>query len=94
MKIHGHSWWQRLQGVFLKRWDRGETRPSGRSFILRDKTQLSPEAQLLLKAKKHLSSVEDIRWDKVEAIRQALKEGDYHISVEELAEALLKEMKR
>ena len=56
-----------------------------------DKVVLSPKAKELLEAKKLLSSVADIRKEKVALIKQQLENGTYQIDGEKIAVRMIKE---
>jgi flagellar biosynthesis anti-sigma factor FlgM len=56
-----------------------------------DKVEISAEALLLQKGVEVALSAEDVRWDKVNALRQRIARGSYEIPVKQLAQRLLGE---
>jgi len=58
-----------------------------------DKTQLSASAQNLDHLKSALAQTPEIRQDRVEALRQAIGSGNYHVSDQQLATAIYSELR-
>lgn len=56
-----------------------------------DKVEISAEALLLQKGVEVALSTEDVRWDKVNALRQRIARGTYEVPVKQLAQRLLGE---
>ncbi len=56
-----------------------------------DKVEISAEALLLQKGVEVALSAEDVRWDKVNALRQRIARGTYEVPVKQLAQRLLGE---
>ncbi|MCR5813848.1 MAG: flagellar biosynthesis anti-sigma factor FlgM [Desulfovibrio sp.] len=56
-----------------------------------DSVSLSHDAQLLMEAKRAAQAAPDVRQDKVEALRQQVANGTYHIDSRQLAEQLVRE---
>lgn len=54
-----------------------------------DQIEISEEAQALTKATQAAGSAEEVRWEKVNALRQQVASGEYKVPVEELAQRLL-----
>jgi negative regulator of flagellin synthesis FlgM len=59
-----------------------------------DSVQLSAASRLINDLKTRLAGADDIRSARVEAIRAAVAEGTYKVPVEDVADAILKEMGR
>lgn len=54
-----------------------------------DTLEISQFGKELHVAKKALSETEDVRWDKVEAIKKQMQDGTYHVTDEALAEKII-----
>lgn len=57
----------------------------------REKVELSSRAKEVLKAKRLLETVPDIRVGKVSRLKRAIQEGTYEVSSSEVAEKMLRE---
>jgi len=66
-----------------------KTGPTGK--LGGDRVELSDRARALLVASDSLKSTPQIRMDKVESIKQTIKDGTYHVPGEKIAERLLGE---
>ncbi|SET23122.1 flagellar biosynthesis anti-sigma factor FlgM [[Clostridium] polysaccharolyticum] len=53
-----------------------------------DRIEISNIGRDLQVAKKAVSEAEDIRWDKVNAIKKRMKSGTYNVTCEEVAEKM------
>lgn len=53
-----------------------------------DSIEISTLGKDLQVAKKAVSEAEDVRWDKVNDIKQRMKSGTYNVSCEEVAEKM------
>ncbi|MCC7353524.1 MAG: flagellar biosynthesis anti-sigma factor FlgM, partial [Anaerolineae bacterium] len=56
-----------------------------------DKVEISAEALLLQKGVEVALSADDVRWDKVNTLRQRIARGTYEVPVNHLAQRLLGE---
>lgn len=56
-----------------------------------DSVSLSQEAKMLADIKQRLSETPDIRRDKVEALKNAIANGTYHVASGDIADAMLRE---
>lgn len=56
-----------------------------------DRVEVSDRARALLEASDSIEKLPDIRSDKVESLKQLIKDGEYHIPGEKIAERLLGE---
>lgn len=63
----------------------GPTKESG------DRVELSDKARALLVASDAIGKLPKIREDKVEALKQSIKDGTYHVPGEKIAERILGE---
>jgi flagellar biosynthesis anti-sigma factor FlgM len=61
--------------------------PAGKASA--DRVELSDQARALFVAKEALSALPDVRRDRVELLRQAVKAGAYHVPAEKIAERML-----
>ena len=57
-----------------------------------DKTEFSSEAQTLAKLSSQMGSVPDVRQDRVATLRQAIQNGTYSVSNEQIAQSMLRDM--
>ncbi|MEW8959044.1 MAG: flagellar biosynthesis anti-sigma factor FlgM [Moorella sp. (in: firmicutes)] len=99
MKITGQgqgpAYWNRVgaayrQGAAVREEKEGPARPHREA----DSVQLSAVSKLIGDLKARLVQGEEIRLDRVEAIRAAVATGTYEVPLEDLADAILKEMGR
>ena len=54
-----------------------------------DEVTFSSEAKKFAEVKKMLSDVPDVRWDKVNEIKERMASGNYNVKTEEVAEKIL-----
>ncbi|MFO7738215.1 MAG: flagellar biosynthesis anti-sigma factor FlgM [Desulfatiglandaceae bacterium] len=66
-------------------------KPSTPGVSREDKVVLSPEVKRIQEAKKLLSSVPDIREEKVAQIKARIESGTYQVEEKELAKKMIKE---
>ena len=55
----------------------------------KDEVTFSSEAKKFAEVKKMLSDVPDVRWDKVNEIKERMASGSYNVKAEEVAEKIL-----
>ena len=55
----------------------------------KDEVTFSSEAKKFAEVKKMLSDVPDVRWDKVNEIKERMASGNYNVKAEEVAEKIL-----
>lgn len=55
----------------------------------KDEVTFSSEAKKFAEVKKMLSDVPDVRWDKVNKIKERMASGNYNVKAEEVAEKIL-----
>lgn len=91
MKINGQgpvNFWARV----LDNYRQPKNAKGESSAAKADILQLSPEGRFIKEIKALALRDEGVRVELVEAIRARIESGDYHISVSDLADAILKEM--
>ncbi len=66
-------------------------RPSGTAKDGGDRVEFSEKARALLVASDAVNTLPQIRADKVESIKQSIKDGTYHVPGEKIAERILGE---
>jgi negative regulator of flagellin synthesis FlgM len=66
-------------------------KPSAKGVSKEDKVVLSPEVKRIQDAKKLLSSVPDIREEKVARIKAQIENGTYQVEEKKLAQKMIKE---
>lgn len=69
------------------------TSPSTGKAKAKDSVDLSGEARLLAAIQSHLSEGAEVRWDKVEALKEAIEKGTYRPSAEDIAQSIIDEGK-
>ncbi|WP_338834389.1 hypothetical protein MHLNE_07330 [Moorella humiferrea] len=96
MKITGQGpvSWNQVRAAYQKGTGVKESGRQGQTRREEDIVQLSPESRLINDLKMRLAGVEDIRPAWVEAIRAAIAAGTYKVSLEDVADAILKEIGR
>lgn len=55
----------------------------------KDEVTFSSEAKKFAEVKKMLSDVPDVRWDKVNEIKERMASGNYNVKAEEVADKIL-----
>lgn len=70
-----------------------DSAPGVKKHAPKDSVDLSQEARILAGIRKRLSETPDVRHDKVEALKQAIENGTYRPSAEDIADAILREGK-
>ena len=78
---------QQVQGGRLD----SSTRTSGAAKDGGDRVELSDKARALLVASDAIVTLPQIRKDKVESLKQSIKDGSYHVPGEKIAERILGE---
>jgi flagellar biosynthesis anti-sigma factor FlgM len=78
---------QQVQGGSLD----STARAAGAAKDSGDRVELSDKARALLVASDAIGKLPQIRRDKVESIKQAIKDGTYHVPGEKIAERILGE---
>lgn len=88
---------QRLARVFETELDRASHKVRSAEGPERlqksDSVQLSSEAKLLGAIQQRLAEAPDVRRERVEALKQAIARGTYHVSGEDIADAMIREGK-
>jgi negative regulator of flagellin synthesis FlgM len=67
------------------------TKQTSKEVIKEEKIVLSPKARMIQEAKKLLSSVPDVREEKVAQLKKQIKNGSYHIEGKKIAVRMIKE---
>ena len=78
------------QSVQVGKADAGSQTPSSRRAG-EDRVEFSDRARAMLVASESLAQSQQIRVDKVESLKQSIKNGTYHVPGEKIAERLLGE---
>jgi len=85
MKIHN------IPGI-LKAYNQKKTQPTSKTHGVegkRDEMQVSNEAQVMSKILQTAKNAPEIREEKVNQLKNAIKQGTYNVSTEDLAEKML-----
>lgn len=93
MNVFNHVNIQRLSQIFRADTDAPKVKPfrSAERSEPQDSVKLSDEARFVAALQKRLAESPDVRTEKVEALKRAIAEGRYHVSAEDIAEAILRE---
>ncbi|WP_338825204.1 hypothetical protein MHOCP_07460 [Moorella humiferrea] len=96
MKITGQGpvSWNRVRAAYQQGTGVKESGRQGQARREEDSVQLFAASRLINDLKTRLAGADDIRSDRVEAIRTAVAAGTYKVSAEEVVDAILKEMGR
>lgn len=100
MKINGEgtTYWQRVRGAYQEfrasRSDVGQREGINGAQRQDDSIELSAAAKLAAAMKTQLTEINEARTAKVEALKAAVATGTYSVPLEDVADALLKEMGR
>ncbi|HWP83818.1 MAG TPA: flagellar biosynthesis anti-sigma factor FlgM [Terriglobia bacterium] len=57
-----------------------------------DEVRLSADRESIEALKSRLKEVPEVRWERVAALRQAVQSGTYHVSDQQLADAMLQDL--
>lgn len=58
-----------------------------------DRVDLSSEGMVLHAIQQRLAETPDVRWEKVQALKEAIARGEYRITADKIAAAMLREGK-
>jgi len=67
-------------------------RPADRAKLTHDEARFSVDRETVERLKAELSCVPDVRQERVEALSRAIREGRYHVSDRQIADAVFSEL--
>lgn len=72
--------------------ERAPRTPIHESTTMQEAVTLSPQANLLARAEQIMNEVPEIDWQRVEALREAIRSGQFRVHPEKIAERLVSEV--
>ncbi|MGI6285529.1 flagellar biosynthesis anti-sigma factor FlgM [Neomoorella humiferrea] len=96
MKITGEgtTYWNRVRAVYKQNEVARPGEGAGRPRWDGDSVQLSAAGRLVGELKARLAEADDVRHGRVETLQAAVAAGTYKVPLEDVADAILKEMSR
>ncbi len=93
MKIDGSSPWSGMEGLNPVRAERAKTESHPNDEVSPgDDAQLSSDATLASQLTQQLNALPDIRYQKVVALQNAIRQGSYSTPADQIAEAMTNDM--